>query len=57
MLLRHGRISASSEIKVLYGFDDALKGVFGWSIDFGDGVHFESGEWCEDLQKESSKYP
>jgi hypothetical protein len=26
------------------------------SIDFGDGVRFEFGEWCEDIQKEFSNY-
>jgi hypothetical protein len=26
------------------------------SIDFGNGVKFEFGEWCEDFQGESSNY-
>jgi hypothetical protein len=50
------RIRASSTVKVLYGFGDASKGGFGWSIDFGDGVRYEFGEWCEDIQKKSSNY-
>jgi hypothetical protein len=41
---------------VVYGFGDASKGGFGWSIDFGNGVRFECGEWCEDIQGESSNY-
>jgi hypothetical protein len=32
------------------------RGGFGWSIDFGNGVRFEFGEWCEDIQGESSNY-
>jgi hypothetical protein len=50
------RIRASSIIKVVYGFGDASKGGFGWSIDFGNGVGFEFGEWCEDIQGKTSKY-
>jgi hypothetical protein len=50
------RIRASSTVKVLYRFGDASKGSFGWSIDFGDGVCYKFGEWCEDIQKESSNY-
>jgi hypothetical protein len=41
---------------VVYGFGDASKGGFGLSIDFGNGVRFEFGEWCEDIQDESSNY-
>jgi hypothetical protein len=41
---------------VVYGVGDASKGVFGWSIDFGNGVWFEFGEWCKDIQGESSNY-
>jgi hypothetical protein len=50
------RIRASITVKVLYEFGDASKWGFGWSIDFGDGVCYEFGEWCEDIQKESSNY-
>jgi hypothetical protein len=50
------RIRASSIIKVVYGFGDASKGGFRWSIDCGNGVRFEFGEWCEDIQGESSNY-
>jgi hypothetical protein len=32
-------------VKVLYGFGDASKGGFGWSIDFGDRVRFKFCEW------------
>jgi flavin-dependent dehydrogenase len=49
-------IRARSTVEVMYGFGDASKGGFGWIIDFGDGVRFECGEWCEDIQKESSNY-
>jgi hypothetical protein len=49
-------IIASSTVNFLYGFGDASKGGFGWSIDFGNGVSFEFGEWCEDIQTESSSY-
>jgi hypothetical protein len=27
-----------------------------WHIDFGNGVRFEFGEWCEDIQGEYSNY-
>jgi hypothetical protein len=40
----------------VYGFWDASEGGFGWSIDFGNGVWFKFGEWCEDIQGESSNY-
>jgi hypothetical protein len=45
------RIRARSTVKVLNGLGDASKGGFGWSIDCGDGVRYEFGEWCEDIQK------
>jgi hypothetical protein len=32
------------------------RGGVGWSIDFGNGVRFEFGEWCDDIQGESSNY-
>jgi hypothetical protein len=38
------RVRANDTVKVLYGFGDASKGVFGWSKDFGDGVRFEFKE-------------
>jgi hypothetical protein len=41
---------------VVYGFGDASRGVFGWSIDFVNGVRFEFGEWCKDIQGKSSNY-
>jgi hypothetical protein len=41
---------------VVYGFGDDSKAGFGWSIDFGNGVRFEIGEWHEDIQGESSNY-
>jgi hypothetical protein len=50
------RIRASIIIKVVYGLGDASKGGFGWSIDFGNGVRFEFGEWCEDIQEKSTNY-
>jgi hypothetical protein len=50
------RIKASSIVKVVYGFGDAPKGGFGWSIDFGNGFRFEFVEWCEDIRGESSHY-
>jgi hypothetical protein len=50
------RIRASSIVKVVYGFGDASKGGFGWSIDFGNGIRVEFGEWCEGIQGESSNY-
>jgi hypothetical protein len=49
-------IRASSIVKVVYGFGDVSKGGFGWSINFGNGVRFEFGEWCEYIQGDSSKY-
>jgi hypothetical protein len=53
------RIRASRIVKVVYGFWDASKGGIGWIIefgriiDFGNGVQFEFGEWCEYIQGES----
>jgi hypothetical protein len=41
---------------VVYGFRDASKGGFVWNIDFGNGVRFEFGEWCEYIQGEFSNY-
>jgi hypothetical protein len=41
---------------VVYRFGDTSKGGFGWSIDFGNGVQFEFGEWCEYIQGEFSNY-
>jgi hypothetical protein len=40
----------------VYRFGDASKRVFGWNIDFGNGVRFEFGEWCKDIQGDSSNY-
>jgi hypothetical protein len=40
----------------LYGVGDASDSGFGWWIDFGDGVRYELGEWCDKIQEASSNY-
>jgi hypothetical protein len=40
----------------LFGFGDASGSGFGWCIDFGEGVRYELGEWCNQIQEASSNY-
>jgi hypothetical protein len=50
------RVRASRKALILYGFGDASGSGFGWCIDFGDGVRYELGEWCNKIQEASSNY-
>jgi hypothetical protein len=50
------RVRASRKANILYGFGDASGSGFGWCIDFGEGVRYELGEWCDTIQEASSNY-
>jgi hypothetical protein len=50
------RVRAIRKAQILYGFGDASGSGFGWCIDFGDGVRYELGEWCDKIQEASSNY-
>jgi hypothetical protein len=50
------RVRAQSKVNILYCYGDASGSGFGWCIDFGDGVRYELGEWCETIQEETSNY-
>jgi hypothetical protein len=49
------RVRASRKANILHGFGDA-SGSVGWCIEFGDGVRYELGEWCDKIQEASSNY-
>jgi ribonuclease HI len=49
-------VRASRKANILCGFGDASGSGFGWCIDFGDGVRYELGEWCDKIQEASSNY-
>jgi hypothetical protein len=46
------RVQARSKVNILYCYGDASVSGFGWCIDYGDGVRYEMGEWCERIQEE-----
>jgi hypothetical protein len=50
------RVRAIRKAQIMYGFGDASGSGFGWCIDFGDGVRYELGEWCDTIQEASSNY-
>jgi hypothetical protein len=50
------QVRSSRKAKILYGFRDASGSGFGWCIDFGDGVRYELGEWCNTIQEASLNY-
>jgi hypothetical protein len=50
------RVRAKSKINILYCYGDASGSGFGWCIDFGEGVRYELGEWCEIIQEATSNY-
>jgi hypothetical protein len=50
------RLQAKSKVNIIYFYGDASGSGFGWCIDFSDGVRYELREWCERIQKETSKY-
>jgi ribonuclease HI len=47
-------VRAKSKINILYCYGDASGSGFGWCIDFGDGVRYKLGEWCERIQEVTS---
>jgi hypothetical protein len=50
------RVRARSKVNILYCYGDASGSGFGWCIDFGDGVRYKLGEWCEFIQEATSNY-
>jgi hypothetical protein len=50
------RVRARRKVNILYCFGDAPGSGFGWCIDFGDGVRYDMGEWCERIQEATSNY-
>jgi hypothetical protein len=50
------RVRARSKVNILYFYGDASGSGFGWCIDFGDGVRYEMGEWCERIQEATYSY-
>jgi hypothetical protein len=50
------RVRAKSKINILYCCGDASGSGFGWCIDFGEGVRYELGEWCDSIQEATSNY-
>jgi hypothetical protein len=50
------RVRARSKVNILYCYGDASGSGFRWCIDFGDGVQYELGEWCERIQEATSNY-
>jgi hypothetical protein len=51
------RVRARSKVNILYCYRDASGSGFGWCIDFGGGVRYDLGEWCEHIQEATSNYP
>jgi hypothetical protein len=50
------RVRARSKVNILYCYGDASGSGFGWCIDFGGGVRYELGEWCELIQEATFNY-
>jgi ribonuclease HI len=50
------RARARSKFNILYCYGDVSGSGFGWCIDFGGGVRYELGEWCELIQEATSNY-
>jgi hypothetical protein len=50
------RVRAKSKINIIYFYGDASGSGLGWCIDFGEGVRYELGEWCESIQEATSNY-
>jgi hypothetical protein len=49
------RVRDRSKVNVLYCYGDVSGSGFGWCIDFGDGVRYELGEYCEFIQEATSR--
>jgi hypothetical protein len=50
------RVRSSRKAQIVYCYGDASGSRFGWCIDLGDGVRYELGEWCDQIQEASSNY-
>jgi hypothetical protein len=50
------RVRARNKVNIVFCYGDASRSGFGWCIDFGDGVRYELGEWCERIQEVTSNY-
>jgi hypothetical protein len=50
------RVRAIRKANILYGFGDSSGSGFGWCIDFGEGVRYELGEWCDKTQEAFLNY-
>jgi hypothetical protein len=50
------RVRAKSKVNILYCYGDASGSSFGWCLDFGVGVRYELGEWCESIEEATSNY-
>jgi ribonuclease HI len=50
------RVRARNKVNILYCYGDASGSGFEWYIDFGDGVRYKLGEWCERIQEATSNY-
>jgi hypothetical protein len=50
------RVRAKSKFNIIHSYGDASGNGFGWCIDFGDGVRYELGKWCERIQEATSNY-
>jgi hypothetical protein len=46
------RVRACKSGKVFYGFGDASGSGFGATIQIGDEIHYEYGQWCLEVTKE-----
>jgi hypothetical protein len=44
-------VRASRKAQIMYCYGDASGSGFGWCIDFDNGVRYELGEWCDNIQE------
>jgi hypothetical protein len=49
-------VRARRKVSILYCYGDVSRSGFGWCIDFGDGVRYDLGEWCDHIQEATSNY-
>jgi hypothetical protein len=49
-------VRSKSKVNSLYCYGDSSGSGFGWCIDFGDGMRYKLGEWCECIQDATSNY-
>jgi hypothetical protein len=50
------RVRANSKVNIIYCYGDASRSGFRGCIDFGDGVRYELGEWCDLIKEVTSNY-